>query len=61
MILRPFKSTIVIGLFVLLNALVGWGAWSHRGKEDWGQDSDAILSEVPSEMKELQYFHLDQT
>lgn len=60
MILRPFKSTIVIGFFILLNGLVGWGAWSHRGKEDWGQDSDAILSEVPSEMKELQYFHLDQ-
>lgn len=60
MILRPLKSTIVIGFFILLNALVGWGAWTHRGKEDWGQDSDAILADVPSEMKELQYFHLDQ-
>jgi len=58
MILRPIKSTIVIVVFLFLNALVGLGVWSHRGKEDWGQESDAILSEVPSEMRELQYFHL---
>ncbi|MBY0518079.1 MAG: LPS export ABC transporter periplasmic protein LptC [Bacteriovoracaceae bacterium] len=59
MILRPYKSTMVIVFFLSVNTLVWWGAWSHRRDENWGEDSKAILSEVPNEMTELEYFHLD--
>lgn len=60
MLLKPLKSTIVIVFFVLLNATVWWSAWNHRGGSDWGKDSDAILGNVPSEMNELEYFHLKE-
>lgn len=59
MLLRPIKSTIVICLFLAINAFVGVGVWLHRGEQSWGQDSSAILSQIPSEMKELNYFYLE--
>ncbi len=33
-------------------------ALQHQGKEDWGQDSQAALAKAPSEMRQLEYFHV---
>lgn len=59
MLFKPLKSTIVIVFFILLNAWVGYGVWTHRADVDWGNDSSAVLGKAPTEMKELEYFHLD--
>ncbi len=56
MLLRPIKSTIIISFFLFLNLLIGYGVFHYRGSGGWGQDSNAILSQVPSEMTQLSYY-----
>ncbi len=58
MILRPFRSTLIICFFVFLNLLVAFGIWAHRSVENWGEDSAADLDKIPTELRELEYFHL---
>lgn len=58
--LRPIRSTIIISVFLVFNLGVLVTALSHLGKENWGQDSNEMMSKTPSEMEVLEYFHLDE-
>jgi len=58
--LSPFKSTIVIAIFAVLNLVILSVAWLYSGKENWGADSNEMIAKTPSEMDVLEYFHLDK-
>lgn len=60
MMLRPLRSTIIISIFLVFNVIILSFAWLYSGKENWGQDSNEMISKTPSEMDELEYFHIDQ-
>lgn len=60
MLLRPLRSTIVISIFLAMNAGILAVAWLYSGQENWGDDSNEALAKTPSEMDVLEYFHLDQ-
>lgn len=54
----PRKSTSIVLVFALFNGAVILSIFKQKDSQDWGKDSDALINNIPSEMTELEYFHL---